>query len=271
MTEKRNTQPTEITAQGYFAVIPDWVADLPISRAALCVYISLRRYADNTTGECWPSRRTLATRSQISVDTLDRAIRELAAHDAISITKRKNDKGEWTSSLYTVMTLPKGVAANIPLPSRKYPTRGSRKSPIGTISSINDIHEHISVSDFDRLWAIYPRKIGKAAARKAFDRVTRSTGTPPIGDLCTAVEQYASQISELRYCLHLATWLHGERWADGIQAVTVAAARLEPRIDSAMSAGASHRLSGMSEQTLIDSLAHRPADEQAAALEQYRR
>ena len=71
--------------------------------------------------------------------------------------------------------------------------------------------------------------------------------------------------------LHLSTWLNGERWADGLQAATVAAARLEPRIDSAMSAGASHRLSGMSEQTLIDSLAHRPADEQAAALEQYRR
>ena len=67
-----------VEAQMYFAVIPEWVLDLPISASSVRVYCCLRRYADNKTGQCWPSRRTLAMRARCSIATLDRAVKELA-------------------------------------------------------------------------------------------------------------------------------------------------------------------------------------------------
>jgi len=244
----------------------------PYRSDRLLLHLALADFASDD-GICWPSHSTLARKAKCSTDWARKTIKIMVADGQIEIVEQAG-KGRGKVGRYRLTTPRILGQTQTHLDTDLGQTAVAFRSDSDASLSILLNHQEPSlagVSDFDRLWALYPRKIGKAAARKAFDRVTRSTGTPPIGELCTAVEQYANQISELRYCLHLATWLHGERWADGIQAVTVAAARLEPRIDSAMSAGASHRLSGMSEQTLIDSLAHRPADEQAAALEQYRR
>jgi hypothetical protein len=96
---------TVVEAQMYFAVIPDWVLELPISASSVRVYCCLRRYADNKTGQCWPSRRSLAMRAQCSIATLDRAIKELAQHGALHIAKRKNSAGDWTSKVLYVLEL----------------------------------------------------------------------------------------------------------------------------------------------------------------------
>lgn len=100
-----------VSADFYFAVIPEWVLALPVSSNAIRVYCCLRRFADNSTGECFPSRRLLAMRARVSVSTLDRAIKELADAGAISITHRKTEAGDYTSNLYIVHSFPKGVAS----------------------------------------------------------------------------------------------------------------------------------------------------------------
>jgi len=74
MTNNSNDE-TAIDAQMYFAVLPEWVLYLPISANAVRVYCCLRRFADNSTGECYPSRRLLAQKAQVSVVTLDRCIK----------------------------------------------------------------------------------------------------------------------------------------------------------------------------------------------------
>ena len=100
----------EIVSDFYFAIIPEWVLALPVSSNAIRTYACLRRFADNNTGECFPSRKLLAMKSRLSVSTLDRAIAELVEHGAILVQPRKNIKGDWTSNLYTVLTFPKGVS-----------------------------------------------------------------------------------------------------------------------------------------------------------------
>jgi hypothetical protein len=130
-----------VEAQIYFAVIPEWVLDLPITASAVRVYCCLRRYADNRTGECWPSRRTLAMRSRVSVATLDRSLRELVEQGAIRQTRRKNNAGDWTSNLYTVLALPYGVASKLIPPTSKITATGQRKYVAQTRSNVNDKHE----------------------------------------------------------------------------------------------------------------------------------
>jgi hypothetical protein len=104
-------QDVPVSADFYFAVIPEWVLALEVSSNAIRVYCCLRRFADNSTGECYPSRRLLAMRARISVSTLDRSIKELADHGAISIRHRKNSAGDYTSNLYVVHSFPRGVAS----------------------------------------------------------------------------------------------------------------------------------------------------------------
>lgn len=136
--------PTTINAQLYFAVLPEWVLYLPISAVAVRVYCVLRRHADNMTGECFPSRRTIAMKARCSVATLDRAIKELVEHRAVAYTKRKNAAGDWTSNLYTVYSTPQGntqVASKTVLPTPKNKGTGSLKTVALTKAITNQKQE----------------------------------------------------------------------------------------------------------------------------------
>jgi DNA-binding transcriptional regulator YhcF (GntR family) len=97
-------QDVVVTANVFFSIIPEWVLYGEISAVAVRVYGALRRFADNTTGECFPSRKTLAMRCRISIRTLDSSLNELELFGAIKVTKRQRVGGSWQSNLYTVYT-----------------------------------------------------------------------------------------------------------------------------------------------------------------------
>lgn len=68
--------------------------------------------------------------------------------------------------------------------------------------------------DFDAFWSHYPRRVAKAAARKAW---AQTAGVrPPLPVLIAAIRR-AQQQSDAwvrGYIPHAATWLRGERWDD---------------------------------------------------------
>lgn len=68
-------------------------------------------------------------------------------------------------------------------------------------------------AEFDRFWSAYPRKIGKAAAQKAFSRVK-----VPVDVLIAAVERQKESDQWTRdagrYIPNAATWLNQGRWED---------------------------------------------------------
>lgn len=130
-----------IDATMYFAVVPEWVLDLPVSAQAIRVYCTLRRYADNKTGECYPSRRSIAMRARLSIATLDRCLRELVEHGAIIVERRKSASGDWTSNLYTVLSMPHGVAADLTPPRPVIAATGSSKVDRGTTTTMNNKQE----------------------------------------------------------------------------------------------------------------------------------
>lgn len=67
---------------------------------AFRVYVALGTFA-NGSGECFPSRSTLAELCRCSVDTVDRALRSLVSDEWITKTRRKGDHGN-ASNLYTI-------------------------------------------------------------------------------------------------------------------------------------------------------------------------
>lgn len=142
--ENEHVGDTSVNAQLYFAVLPEWVLYLPISANAVRVYCVLRRYADNTTGECFPSRKTAAMKARISVQTFDRCIKELVDHGALKVRPRKNAAGDWSSNLYTVMSYPQtyqGVAKKLGIPLLTDGETGSTKTRARTKTNLNEKQE----------------------------------------------------------------------------------------------------------------------------------
>lgn len=94
---------------GPFASIPEWLLDTPISDGAIRQYLILTRYADNETGEAWPSRSTLAERQGCSTDTVDRRNRELVEAGGLVMQPRFDDAGDRTSNRYFVVRVRPGA------------------------------------------------------------------------------------------------------------------------------------------------------------------
>ncbi len=75
--------------EGYFAVVPEYVLDADVSPQAVRLYAVLRRYADQRTGKCHPSRETLAGRLHVSSPkVVDRASKELVGIGVLEIIPR---------------------------------------------------------------------------------------------------------------------------------------------------------------------------------------
>jgi hypothetical protein len=68
---------------------------------------------------------------------------------------------------------------------------------------------------FGRFWTAYPRREGKAAARKAFAKAWRKL--PPFDEeqiLIGGLERAKAGWGDAQFIPHAATWLNGERWND---------------------------------------------------------
>lgn len=81
-----------------------------------------------------------------------------------------------------------------------------------------------SKSDFEKFWAVYPRKVSKKNAEKAFARVNPEPSKLKL--MIAAVVQQAKSPQwtkdEGQFIPHPTTWLNQERWQDEIKAGSAA-------------------------------------------------
>lgn len=185
-----------IGAQVYFAVIPEWVLDLPISAQSVRVYCCLRRYADNKSGECWPSRRTLAMRSRTSITTLDRCLKELVDNGAIRMERRKNSNGDWTSNLYTVLSMPVGVASDLIPPRPILAVTGGSKVDALTKPNVNDRQELPDYDSLQQTEQVAPTRDGLLQVAAEFEELA-NTNNKMAPALRRLAAKFAKQAMEL--------------------------------------------------------------------------
>lgn len=96
----------KVGAEGYFAIVPEWILDTASSNAVK-LYGILRRYADKTDHVATPARRALATRMGFSrPQSVDPAIAELVALGALEVTARHSQRGDQDSNEYLLISLP---------------------------------------------------------------------------------------------------------------------------------------------------------------------
>ena len=100
----------------------------------------------------------------------------------------------------------------------------SKAKPTNNIRHKTEDREHKTEDDippkspsagdaFERFWSVYPRKVGKQSAKRAFEKVKL-----PIETLVTAVERQKCSDQWTRdngqYIPHPTTWLNQGRWDD---------------------------------------------------------
>lgn len=68
-----------------------------------------------------------------------------------------------------------------------------------------------AATGFDAFWKVYPKKVSKKAAARAYDRALRRHSHDRI---MTGVEHLIASGKEWDFIPYPATWLNGERWAD---------------------------------------------------------
>lgn len=95
-----------VTADLYFAIVPEWLIDADISDRAFRLYATVARYANADGTGAFPSRRTLGKRLRCSVNTVDRALAELIDAGALVKEHRYGDDGQQTSNGYQVRRVP---------------------------------------------------------------------------------------------------------------------------------------------------------------------
>ncbi len=80
---------------------------------------------------------------------------------------------------------------------------------------------------FDRFWAAYPRKVGKGAAERSFERVHPDAAL--LDRMLRAIETQRQSDTWLRgYIPNPATWLNQRRWEDEPDGVAAPAAQQAP-------------------------------------------
>ena len=97
----------QITSSRRFAIIDEWILDLPVSDRAIRLYAVLARYADKDTHKAFPSRGLLAERLRCSSKSVDRAINELI--DAQLLVKEQR----FNSSLVFTLTVGTPVSRGV--------------------------------------------------------------------------------------------------------------------------------------------------------------
>jgi Helix-turn-helix domain len=130
-TEQEQTTTGVYRDTGPFAIIPEWVLDAPMTDRAVRLYAVLARYADQD-GKAFPSRRTLARRLKCSLDSLDRARRELEKIGALATEPRQDERGQ-TTNLYVLLSVPPPLGTG-----REDPLGTDAEDPLGTGREQND-------------------------------------------------------------------------------------------------------------------------------------
>lgn len=121
--------------------------------------------------------------------------------------------------------------ANLPL--LKNLNGGSKETLTGAVKNLNggsketlpnNKYNNISLdnkdnnisTEFETLWALYPRKIGKPKALKAYEKARKNGAT--FEEVKQGIEAYRRQIEALKtdteYIKHGSTWFNNEGWKD---------------------------------------------------------
>ena len=180
----------------------------------------LADHHNGETGLCFPSLNRLASLTEMDKSTVVRHIDTLATLGLVERVRSNREDGGYSSTHY-VLKIGTPLSQNTTSPCSKNapPLVAKCNTNLGSNNLGNNNHTSSKDDEvnyyFDQLWEMYPRKVGKGQARKAYVAASKKID---FFDLLPKLEAYVSTLDgkDKQYMPHLATWLNGERWADEV-------------------------------------------------------
>ena len=179
----------------------------------------LADHHNGTTGLCIPSQKRLAELCEMTDRSVRTHLDTLQTLGLIQVIERKRDNGSQTSNeyklLFDVQNLPSPMENISSPPMQNLPTHNLGINNLGKEPNTSSKDDEVNYY-FDQLWSLYPRKVGKGQARKAFKAASKKAD---FYDLLPKLMDYVQTLEgkDKQYIPHLATWLNGERWEDEVE------------------------------------------------------
>lgn len=83
-------------------------------------------------------------------------------------------------------------------------------------TNIKNNNKEYTTNNFETFWELYPRKVGRGAAEKAFTKAVAKSSSEVI--LQGAISYANSKaLPEMQFIPHASTWLNQERWLDVVE------------------------------------------------------
>ena len=186
------------------------------------VLLVIADHASDDGTEAWPSQVTIGNKASISVRTVQRSVNSLVVKGYIWL-----QKGAGGSATCREDRRPHKYTINLEVLRGDLQTtrkqRGDSRNANGAtltpstgrlLRPMNLPIEPPKETPFDLFWKVYPLKVGKAAAKKAWDKATEAEDQDLI---ITGALQYARDPNRHpTYTAHPSTWLNAGRWADDL-------------------------------------------------------
>ena len=176
----------------------------------------LADHHNGETGLCIPSQKRLAELCEMTDRSVRTHLDTLQALGLIKVIERKRENGSQTSNeyklLFDVQNLPTPMENISSPPVQIFPTHNLVNNNLGNITNTSSSDDEVDYY-FGQLWSLYPRKVGKGQAKKAFKTASKKKD---FYDLLPKLMEYVQTLEgkDKQYIPHLATWLNGERWED---------------------------------------------------------
>lgn len=215
-------EPANDDAGAGFGIVPRYLRG-QLTAYEIAVYVALSWRVDST-GMCWLRHKRLADEAGCSLNTARRALDSLKEKGLVDWRPRYADDGALLCNEYQLTTFratpppsqgaPPALSGSTPRPHRATEREPLNETP-GTTLDIPLPPAPEQRDTFAAWYDRYPRKVGRAAAEKAYRRALK-TATPE--QLLAGLELYLGEIEAKRtardYIKHPATWLNGGCWAD---------------------------------------------------------
>ena len=210
-----------------FAAVPNWmIRDRSVPRNAILVYASLSSRAGM--GAIFPSQVTIAEESGLSERTVRTMLGHLEQIGVVERRSRRGGEGHQTAKTDAYTLHPNGrteAPADV-AGSPKRPANGSQatgnQQQITPLIEVDreevdrDTREGALIpvlSAFDAFWSVWPKKVGKPDAERAWAKAVRSATPETIMAGAIAYRDNPGR-PERQFIPHPATWLNRQGWND---------------------------------------------------------
>lgn len=201
-------------------------------KSKLLVALAIADSARSEDGRAWPSIETLAAKARTSIRRTQEAIKELETDGKLTVEYRK---GPMCVNVYvllckpdpaTVAPPPRNEQQETPQPNAKDPAtkrgRPRNEAAPGCTQTVRNRKEpskeplknQHSLHSFDEFWKVYPKKIGKKAAARSWERLTPDEKAKAIESIPAHVSSDAWTRNNGRYIPNPQTFLNQGRWDD---------------------------------------------------------